>query len=360
MNFAICLVLATVLTLSGCSKNIEPYKPAIFSKELLRKAEEGDPKAQLQLAGAYQEARGVRKDEGMALEWMQKSANQGYPLALLALGAKYLEGDGVNRDQEKARKLFQDAADKGSAGGQYNIGCIYYNGLGVPKNDEKAFYWVKKAAEQNNPEEINLMKPKPGFILGQLYERGEGCKKSLKTALKWYKKTASLGDEQAGNMVLILQPQDKTIIEKFKRIFKQKTEIDGLIFVQFGLVGLASYHFDLIKRSYINYENRPTEWKFDDGSPIADKVYFSNEKYDSKTKTFDANVVFEKEFLGIKLAKFHFKFDDSLARIISGNIQTLNSKGSPIEVKSLLVKYGTDITKELVYKRHVQSSTNPQ
>jgi hypothetical protein len=161
-------------------------------------------------------------------------------------------------------------------------------------------------------------------------------------------------------MVLILQQQDKTIIEKFKRIFKQKTEIDGLIFVQFGLVGLASYHFDLIKRSYINYENRPTEWKFDDGSPIADKVYFSNEKYDSKTKTFDANVVFEKEFLGIKLAKFHFKFDDSLARIISGNIQTLNSKGSPIEVKSLLVKYGTDITKELVYKRHVQSSTNPQ
>ena len=360
MNFAICLFLAIVVTLGGCRENNEPYKPATFSDELLRKAEEGDPKAQLQLAGAYQEARGVEKNLRKALEWTQKSANQGYPLAITALGAKYFEGIGINKDVDKAFELFQESAEKGCAGGQYNLAHIYYYGVGVPKDNEKAFHWIKMSAEQKNTEAIRLMKPKPGYILGQFYEKGEGCEKNLKNALKWYEIASAQGDVQSSNLIKILQNNNEPISKKILKKLRLKTEIDGLTFYQMGIIGLASYHFDLKNKSYINYENRPKEWQFDDGSSLPDRIYFQDEKYKEKTKEYSSYIVLPKEFRGVKLVKYKFKFDNSLSKIESGSLETFDSLGCPIVVKTLFCNFGSDPTKELVFKRYEKAATNPQ
>lgn len=360
MKIVICLLSILVLALGGCSKNSLPYQPVNFSEDLLKKAEAGDPKAQLQIAGAYEGGRGIEKNLDVSLEWLKKSASQGYPLANTALGAKYLEGIGVNKDPKKALELFQLAADKGCVGGQYNLGSCYYNGYGVSTNDQEAFRWIKKAAEQKNPEAINLLKPKPAYILGQLYEKGQGCEKNISLALKWYERAASQGDEQSEKMVKILQKKPKSLFSKFVNRLKPSADIDGTTFVQFGIVGLASYHFNLKKGSYINYENRPKEWKYDDGSALSDKVYFKEEKYDPKLKEFNAYVVFEKPIVGVRLAEFKLKFDDLLKKIVSGKIQTYDSCGNPIKVKSLLVAFGDEPTKDLVYKRYDYPSTNPQ
>ena len=67
-----CLISA-MMTMGGLA---EDKKLEQYSEELLKKAESGDPKAQLQLAGCYNEGRGIKKDKTQALGWIEKAANQ--------------------------------------------------------------------------------------------------------------------------------------------------------------------------------------------------------------------------------------------------------------------------------------------
>jgi TPR repeat protein len=125
---------ALLLCLIITSHSEEEYKPQNFSMELLKKAKSGDPKAQLQLAGCYNEGRGIKKDKTQALGWIEKAANQNYPKAQATLGQCYLDGEIVQKNEKEAFRWYKQAAENGLAEGQYNIGCSYYNGIGVTKN----------------------------------------------------------------------------------------------------------------------------------------------------------------------------------------------------------------------------------
>ena len=48
-----------------------------YSPELVKKAEEGDAKAQNNLGGCYYNGSGVGKDEKQAAKWYTKAAGQG-------------------------------------------------------------------------------------------------------------------------------------------------------------------------------------------------------------------------------------------------------------------------------------------
>lgn len=169
----------------GCGQPREGYEPQVFSKELLRKAEAGDAKAQLQIGGAYQEGRGVEKNPALAVEWIQKSADQGYPRGLAALGQCYFLGQGVSRDETKALLYMTQAAEKGYAEAQFNLAAF----LTSNKKYTEAFPWMKKSAEQGFPE--------GQYALGRLYERGQGCEPDQGAAMLWYKKAADLGNVEA-------------------------------------------------------------------------------------------------------------------------------------------------------------------
>jgi len=100
--------LLVFVTAFGAAQSAE------FAK-LLRKAEAGDAKAQLDLARAYSEGTGVPKDSGKSLEWLRKSAAQGYAGAEVVLGLFYQKGvGGVEKDPSEAAKWYKKAAKQAS------------------------------------------------------------------------------------------------------------------------------------------------------------------------------------------------------------------------------------------------------
>jgi len=175
------------LFVAGCGRSGESYEPQVYSKELLRKAEAGDAKAQLQLGGAYQEGRGVETNPTLAMEWIQKSADQGYPRGLAILGQCYLLGQGVNRDETKALLYMTQAAERGYAEAQFNLAAF----LTKRKNYAEAFSWMKSSAQRGFPE--------GQYALGRLYERGQGCERNQEQAIRWYKKAAESGNLKAAS-----------------------------------------------------------------------------------------------------------------------------------------------------------------
>lgn len=244
LKFALLLhVLLSIALVSPTTaqenKSINTSKPnATVSKldALLKKAKEGDPKAQYHLAAMYQDGNGVPQDSIKAAAWFQKAAEQGDAMAQLLLAVKYENGNGVHQDFIKAVEWYKKAAEQGNAKAQFLLGGMYQNGKGVPNNSTKAAEWYQKAAEQGNAEAQFLLGgiyafgeesvPKDStkaaewwqkaaeqgnasaqFFLGGMYQDGNGVPKNLTKAAEWFEKAAEQGDAEAqiflGNMLLI-------------------------------------------------------------------------------------------------------------------------------------------------------------
>lgn len=202
----ILLVVLGSIVLSGCSRiNPTPPDPMAmqskspdpwdYSPDLVRRAEAGDPEAQLWLGDRYSDGKGVSRDDKLALEWWRKSAEQGNPDAkynlgwrywdgrggapfdrgeavrywksaaerkhiwsMAALGHAYLLGDGVQQDYKLAVSNFQIAKDRGSNWAQLLLGRCYENGWGVPRDRQEAIRLYRRASVAGTPQEQELAK----------------------------------------------------------------------------------------------------------------------------------------------------------------------------------------------------------
>ena len=92
--------------------------------ELTSKAEQGDKKAQHQLAKMYANGIDVEQDYDMAVKWYQESANNGNVDALYDLGMCYYYGQGVNQDYAKALELLTKAANSENKFAQFRLGVM--------------------------------------------------------------------------------------------------------------------------------------------------------------------------------------------------------------------------------------------
>src|SRR5262249_5997154 len=81
--------------------------------KLINEAKGGNPEAQLQLAGIYDNGRGVPQDHVQAFKWCQQAADQGLPQAQYWLAKKYLNGEGIGVDKKKGCELLRKAAKQG-------------------------------------------------------------------------------------------------------------------------------------------------------------------------------------------------------------------------------------------------------
>ena len=95
--------------------------------ETRRLAEQGDAKAQFNLAGIYYTANGVPKDLAQAVEWLRKAAEQG------------------------------NAA-------QHNLGLMYRKGVGVPIDYILAYVWTYLSAAQGSADAERHMNDLEGYI----------------------------------------------------------------------------------------------------------------------------------------------------------------------------------------------------
>jgi tetratricopeptide (TPR) repeat protein len=120
------------------------------AKVCLASAEQGDAKAQYQLALLYHQGKGVPQDYAEALRWFRRSAEQGDAGGENGLGSSYLYSRGVQKDYAEALRWYRKSADQGYSKAELNLGIMYYQGYGVPQNNAEAARWYRKAADQGD------------------------------------------------------------------------------------------------------------------------------------------------------------------------------------------------------------------
>ncbi len=140
-------------------KNTNPEKEHF--KNMLTKAEQGDPDAQCEVGLCYDQGKGVGKNYALAAEWYARSAAQDCTRGQRNLALMYYCGEGVEKNYEKACPLFRKAADKGDTVAQYMLGTLYC---------AKAKIWLAKAADQKHEKASGLLQALKGAIAGDAWE----------------------------------------------------------------------------------------------------------------------------------------------------------------------------------------------
>lgn len=167
-------VLPFAFVLSGCAGMGSGGVPI---EELRAKANQGDANAQFQLGFAFDQGRGVAKNQTEAATWYRKAAEQGDAAAQNSLGSMYQYGEGVSQDNAEAVRWYQKAADQGYREAYTNLGYMYDGGLGLKQDKEKAVKLYHSGAEKGS---LNAM-----LNLGVSYWKGEGVSKDLVQAHMW-------------------------------------------------------------------------------------------------------------------------------------------------------------------------------
>ncbi len=164
------------------------YEEAV--KWYRKSAEQGNAKAQNNLANMYCSGRRVKRDYEEAVKWYRESAKQGNAEAQNNFANMYYYGRGVKRDYGEAVKWYRESAKQGYAWGQNNLGNMYLWGNGVEQDYVEAVKWYRKSAEQGNDRAC--------YSMGYMYEKGKGVpKKDYRLAVHWYKEAEKLGNTLA-------------------------------------------------------------------------------------------------------------------------------------------------------------------
>ena len=123
---------------------------------LIKRAETGEIKAQLELANRYEQGAGIKVDFSAVLRWLDAAARQGSASASHHLGGMLMAGRGMKKNPERAVHYWNLAAKLGLRGAQLDYAVACAKGYGMHKNLPEAYYWmlvVRKATpadEQQN------------------------------------------------------------------------------------------------------------------------------------------------------------------------------------------------------------------
>ncbi|CAJ1380058.1 unnamed protein product [Effrenium voratum] len=196
-------------------------------EQLLRKsvhwlkaaAEAGFAMAQKNLALAYANGQGLRRDDAQAVVWMRKAAEQLEVEAAYMMGEMYRRGCGVS--SQEGVMWYLRSAEAGFPKAQYTVGMLYLEGSGLSQDLGKAETWLKLAAKQGNPEAKNNVatlhaqrgevaeasqiweelaksgEPNAQCNLGMAYLRGAGRPEDPDLAAEWLRKAAQQGHQMA-------------------------------------------------------------------------------------------------------------------------------------------------------------------
>jgi tetratricopeptide (TPR) repeat protein len=82
------------------------------------------------------------------VEDVRRRAQSGDPIAQVTLGRMYAIGRSLAKDDTQAVAWFRKAAERGNADAQYELGLSYDTGRGVTRDGAQAVDWYRKAAAQ--------------------------------------------------------------------------------------------------------------------------------------------------------------------------------------------------------------------
>ena len=129
-------------------------------------ADQGSLRAKIRVARMLYRARGVLKNEAMAIEifrftlpLIQQAANQGTAWAQSDLADFYFDGIVINKDTKRAHFWYEQSALQGYAPAQTNLGFLYITGYDdIEPNRARAIDWFNAAAQQGNRAAIENLK----------------------------------------------------------------------------------------------------------------------------------------------------------------------------------------------------------
>ena len=178
------------------SRLAEASKKAMDAARLCRaRAEQGDAKAESELAYMYSHGQGVDQSYDEALRWRRKAADQGFAEGEAGLGYMFSHGQGVAVDYVEAIRWYRKAADQGSANAENSLALMYEHGYGVPQDYGEAFRLYHKAVDKGYAA--------AEYNLGNMYYYGQGVTPDRSEAVRWYQKAADHGDEYAQHVLHI-------------------------------------------------------------------------------------------------------------------------------------------------------------
>ncbi|MCA9170451.1 MAG: sel1 repeat family protein, partial [Planctomycetales bacterium] len=164
-------------------------------------AEEGDPKGQFLHGYASRIGLWCDSDFAAAERWMDESVRHGLPEAqtLIGLHLAYQNGDEDHLVEQRerldqAKKLLLKAADQRFGPAHLGLAWLYMDGKGVPRDSSAAVQYLKKGAEDSNPE--------CNYLLGKAYWLEElGLSKNLTSALEHLESSAKAGFPSGQNLL---------------------------------------------------------------------------------------------------------------------------------------------------------------
>lgn len=159
---------------------------------LQTRAENGDATAQLSLAIALRDGKGITKNDTEAMQWAHKAADAGNAEAQDFVGFAYLRGAVVKRNTALAFAYFKEAADE-SAQAAFNLGQCYFGAQGTPQDCAKGIEWWEKAAARGHG--------RADAAAAMAYHAGEGVPRDAKKARLLAERAAELGN--AGGLVFL-------------------------------------------------------------------------------------------------------------------------------------------------------------
>jgi hypothetical protein len=117
----------------------------------------------------------------------------------------------------------------------------------------------------------------------------------------------------------------------------------GMVFVQSGGVGLASYHFDAVDDVYINYSNAPPSWVMDNYLPFPDEKVFVDTSFDLDIRAFYGTIDWsdpeDTTVYNAETWEYEMLFSADYSTISGGSVQMY----SPSDVLLDEIYFGVDL-----------------
>jgi hypothetical protein len=156
-------------------------------------AEEGELKAQLDVAYWYLQGQGVVQNSKRAAYWYQKAAEAGSSHAQFMLAMRYKIGDGVEQDYTQAFYWFEKAAKEDLSYSLCEVGIAYFEGHGVKQDNVKAVQCFKTAYDAGNV--------LAAYYYGRCLLSGLGVKENIQSGMNFLREAANAGNEEATQML---------------------------------------------------------------------------------------------------------------------------------------------------------------
>lgn len=149
-----------------------------------KRASQGDPEALFQLGMMYKKGtQQIPQNIHTAVSYLEKAAQNHHASARYEL-SEIFDRSPYRFRQDQGFSLALLAAHQGHLKAQLKMGRWLYSGGEMFQSYKNAYHWLKKAADQGDPEACRY--------LGKMYRKGLFVKKDLEEANKWFKKAEIL------------------------------------------------------------------------------------------------------------------------------------------------------------------------